>query len=264
MNDLFQVHLVSTDKLATKEQKAHALSIGEWGLGFGYQNGKHHHLYITSNEEIKEGDWVIHNGKIKKIKGMFEGENSVNLQIIFHDEEYNGYLLDCESIVATTNKELWTREGSKETYHIFTGIGNIPQSFIDLYIKRYNAGDPIKEVRLEILQILDTKLMSTPGDKTSYINELKLTPEGYVIVKPEFGLGEMVEYVKNSSSLKKIFEEAGFKFKEIVKPEEERMFPLEALKKAFEDGDDLHRKSEYNVTTIEKFFERWLDKNFPK
>lgn len=45
---------------------------------------------------IEENSWVLHKGKAKKVKFLYIGENSVNLNVVFESEEFEGSLLDCE------------------------------------------------------------------------------------------------------------------------------------------------------------------------
>ena len=77
---------------------------------------KVHHLYITSDEEIKEDDWYIGDNIIYNLVTKTNGMNP-------------------QKIISTTNPAL-----------------NLPQpskSFIDKYIEEYNAGNPITEVMVE-------------------------------------------------------------------------------------------------------------------
>lgn len=82
------------------------------------------HLYITSDEEIKEGDWFL---------SMFSNHILYNVKSDNNDDYPNvsGY----KKIIATTNKSLGLPEPS---------IG-----FIKKFIERYNAGNPITEVTVD-------------------------------------------------------------------------------------------------------------------
>ena len=73
---------------------------------------KSQHLYILSDEEIKEGDWVIPSPM-----------------------PYWGCADNCKKIIATTDKSLNLTSPSPE--------------FVLAYIKAYNAGNPITEVMVE-------------------------------------------------------------------------------------------------------------------
>lgn len=128
---------------------------------------KYHHLYILSDEEIKEGDWYIHSG----IDGQGKSYSTINYCVkptrIPTDEQYNSlvspefnrdtlfvdgmFAKDCKKIIATTDKSLspfmgFDTESGKD---LSDYIPSIPQSFIDYYIAEYNKGNVITEVEVE-------------------------------------------------------------------------------------------------------------------
>lgn len=143
-----QVHLVETDednptrvsmtRMPQKGKLVAHIAGGEFRryLQMGY---KPQHLYFTTDEEIKEGDWYIGGGKVNKANGKY------------------GTLLTDRKIVATTNPELWDikykfqSEGANSFSHLLpdNGIPKIDTPFIEAYIKAYNEGNSIKEVLLE-------------------------------------------------------------------------------------------------------------------
>ena len=100
----------------------HQTKVGDMVL----KHGKFHHLYFTSDEEIKEGDWCynsISNGLEKwSYKGWIEAP----------DFEYLGY----KKIIATTDTSLGLPQPSK--------------AFIEKYIEEYNNGNFITEVLVEV------------------------------------------------------------------------------------------------------------------
>lgn len=91
-------------------------------------------LYVLSDDEIKEGDWQINhltNKVSKRTKSALEVSQ-----------------VNCSKIVATTDilhGEFLQYSG--ERYK----IPQLPESFIQKYIKAYNEGNPITEVDLAIL-----------------------------------------------------------------------------------------------------------------
>jgi hypothetical protein len=84
---------------------------------------KNQHLYIISNEEIKEGDWCINTNKdtILQINNITSSTQGL---------EY------WKKIIATTDPSL--------------NLPQLPESFIQAYIKAYNEGNPITEIALEM------------------------------------------------------------------------------------------------------------------
>ena len=107
------------------------------------------HLYLLSDEEIKEGNWFVkmnHRGGKPSIyqerdKPFMNSKwlNSSNVK-------------DCFKIIATTNKFL-----SKESAIFIQGENNpinvilpqLPQSFIEKFVDEYNKGYIIAEVMVE-------------------------------------------------------------------------------------------------------------------
>lgn len=107
-------------------------------IGNDYGN---HHLYLTSSEEIKEGDWFLSDDRNHisetpkyRVEQCIAIENGWIYGSI--DKMGQGHNPDwSKKIVATTDKSLRLPE--------------IPESFIQAYIKAYNEGKPITEVLVE-------------------------------------------------------------------------------------------------------------------
>lgn len=111
--------------------------------------GYNQHLYILSDEEIKEGDWFIHTytNRIHQCIG-WRGTDLLIVGVIGNTNSYptpNQYI---KKIVATTNPDLWYKYS----------IGHLPQEplipkisldFVERYIKEYNKGNKIEKVMLE-------------------------------------------------------------------------------------------------------------------
>ena len=155
MKQLNQVHLIPTDK------KPYSLeSWGKWM--FDTTDGEYsdrepkcigQHLYFTSNEEIKEGDWCIDNYRNKLLQA-----NSTILDQLNNGgfERDKGIERMFAKIIATTNPELWYKElpdisfrAHPNTFNKVRDVAQIPLSFIDAYIKAYNEGKPIAKVSLK-------------------------------------------------------------------------------------------------------------------
>lgn len=104
------------------------------------------HLYIISNDEIKEGDWYItlrkdYQGvlnkcvKLDKVSVISQLNNSNNP----NHTQYTEFKF-AKKIIASTDKDLVADYDIKP----------IPKSFIQAYINAYNKGNPINEVNLEM------------------------------------------------------------------------------------------------------------------
>ena len=89
------------------------------------------HLYFTSDEEIKKGDWCICDKKLFKYKGKSKWQST-------------------KKIIATTDKKLTIQQFKEPTgLDIFNAIAQIPQSFIEEYVKQGG----IDEVELDMVKI---------------------------------------------------------------------------------------------------------------
>ncbi len=129
--------------LPTKEKSMLYLS-KEFGLKWskdgpfvnGITNTQNHFLYICSNEEIKQGDWFY---------TSFEGKDYVHQcsgspdrrpdRLLSQNGNYQFTKSNCKKIIASTDKSL--------------GLPSIPQSFIQLYIDKYNKGEKLEKCMVE-------------------------------------------------------------------------------------------------------------------
>jgi hypothetical protein len=85
-------------------------------------NGAEQHLYVISEEEIKEGDWYIDDGDNVR-------------QSVTSDNSYWERRSDYMKIIATTDKSL--------------NLPSIPHSFIAYFIEQYNLNNAISSVEVE-------------------------------------------------------------------------------------------------------------------
>jgi len=116
---------------------------------------KYQHLYIISDKEIKEGDWYIHYNSFTKdyiiFKSNDEFNSSNNPNVI--DTRPNIHTYWNKKLIASTDKSLQIRFEKLSQFHgehIAKDLPQIPESFIQAYIKAYNEGKPITEVVLEM------------------------------------------------------------------------------------------------------------------
>lgn len=100
------------------------------------------HLHITSDEEIKEGDWFLN-----ITKNTIHQCNEVNNNICsgLNHGEYHGKF-ECRKIIASTDSNLMLR------FNDGSGFYTCPQpsqEFIDKCISEYNKGNIIADVMVE-------------------------------------------------------------------------------------------------------------------
>ena len=107
--------------------------IGGLLVQFKFQNCTEvaQHLYFLSDEEIKVGDWMLHNLEEKPIQ--------------WNGEETNPSVYGYKKIIATTDKSIIL----PERFPSFTYLPQPSQSFIEKFVEEYNKGNRITEVMVE-------------------------------------------------------------------------------------------------------------------
>lgn len=121
------------------------------------------HLYIVSDEEIKEGDWCF---------------DHFTQTVIQFDGKYNDYIQDYfHKIIATTDLLLISNEFSSAA-PIY--LPQPPQSFIDKYILEYNKGNVITDVMVEYESI---GRMKSGGIETHITELLKINPDNTINIQ---------------------------------------------------------------------------------
>lgn len=138
------------------------------------------HLYILSDDEIKEGDWCI--GQSNLEKKIFKAE--IVDQNIFNKE--HGYFgkFQTRKIIGTTDKSLRYKddENGNTKLPLDFNIPQLSELFIKIYIAEYNKGNIIKEIDLEMIFS-----HYTPESEQQYIQDLRENPSDLVSVyKPKF------------------------------------------------------------------------------
>jgi len=145
-------------------EKASHLYILNKELKFGFYNQKskpewtdliNQHLYITSDEEIKEGDWYYNNHY-----------NSVALCTSIHALNRNNQF----KIIATTDTSL--------------ELPQLSQSFIKTYIEAYNNGKVIDKVMVEYTKFENIRWSDEWQKFTNNEEILKVDRNNEITIKP--------------------------------------------------------------------------------
>ena len=122
-----------------------------------------HHLYIISDDEIKEGDWFYN------IHSKIVGRAAFN----FGKDEL------AKKIIATTDSSLW-RPSHKYASDVIL-LPQPSQQFIEKYIEEYNKGNIITDVLVEYELISNEEYFGNtinPDDDVPYFDEnLKINPK---------------------------------------------------------------------------------------
>lgn len=115
-------------------------------------------------------------------------------QHLFHNK-----LENCKKIVATTDKSIGYTDHLISPVPNFCDYPQLPESFIQAYIKAYNEGKPITEVDLEMEEYINSAFEYKGKDDGLYI---KTRPDNTVIVhQSKMYSREEVEELCNSAHL---------------------------------------------------------------
>jgi len=150
--------------------------------GFGHTVSEFFHLYILSDDEIKEGDWY-HNSIDNSIKQTSDWI----------------YVSTCKKIIATTDKSLILHDNSKNNKCFGTQLSGkcshilpqIPTSFIQYFIEQYNNGNVITKVNVEY--VIWTQDIKT-GKFSLFINPFNCI--NIKTVKDSYSRDEVIAFAK--------------------------------------------------------------------
>ena len=157
---------------------------------------KHQHLYIISDDEIKEGDYFLADNRLNTTsnKGLpnwvlckcTKVKNSWVYCNEIPDEGHNGDW--CKKIIATTDTSLYIHQ--KETISLPERVFYLPQpsqQFIQKYIEEYNRGNIITDVLVEYLENYTLEYYESAienkrlAQKTNIKETLKVNPKDNTI-----------------------------------------------------------------------------------
>ena len=158
------------------------------------------HLYITSDEEIKVGDWMY--SQMDGYPTQWDGDLSESK----NPKEY-GY----NKIISTTDKSITT-----PGYNSFDEddicncyLPQPSQQFIEKYIEEYNKGNVITDVLVEYIDNGEEGWSGSNEDGEPIWNEkieLKVNPKGNTItikkVKDSWNREEVIELISDWTRMK--------------------------------------------------------------
>ena len=169
-----RVHRLSTeDSMSSPFYVDKHNNIYEWGEDLK-ASGTPQHLYITTDEEIKEGDWCLF---FDSVGNLFTDRPQQYLG------EKAGHTLNdgLRKIIATTDPKLHTNEVVEEDMHMYKkSLPLIPQSFIEKYCKAGGIDEVLVEYTTKIVEGTDL------GNKCHYVkpDKPKLNPDNTITIHP--------------------------------------------------------------------------------
>jgi hypothetical protein len=137
------------------------------------------HLYIVTEEEIKEGDWFLQDNRALKHCG-----NSVSMIACFKDQfgkihTYHSVIR--YKIIATTDPKLKVKVDPKNGYDFRKDVKLLPQPS-QSFIKEYCDKGEIEEVEIEVEQ--PSFHIDSDIDEEDYNPKIKVNPDNTINIKP--------------------------------------------------------------------------------
>jgi hypothetical protein len=234
------IHLIPTDKLSRLYEFG-----GEYHLQIKSQeNFRSQHIYITSDEEIKDGDWYL----------------DINLKQVFSKSNPQINVIDWQKkIILTTDQDL-----------IKDGVQAIDDAFLEWFVKNPSC---------ESVEIRDYKLhfgstiykIIIPQEEPQFVTVNIDSATGEDLGKVSYIPLPNVDYVPKQETLEEAAEKqwgklaiindrsAVIAFKAGAKWQAERMYSEEDMREAFIAGTQFEEDYDYNLY-MEKWFEQFKKK----
>ena len=235
--DMKNIHVLPTDK----PSRLSILNNGKLNFGAEFissSNSKAQHLYITNDEEIKEGDWFLED-TIKNL--IFQRRNS----------KFYSLPDSSKKIILTTDQDL-----------IKDGVQKIDDEFLEWFVQNPTCRGV--EVFQEIHHFGEVVDDSYPKGFFDY--KIIIPKEELPIVNGSYGctiqtkmqetIEEFIESTPYYGSCTTEYKEG---IEEGAKWQQERMYSEEDIIQAFEDGMNNVNYDDFHVTT-KQWFEQFKKK----
>jgi hypothetical protein len=146
------------------------------------------HLYITSDDEIKEGDWYL--VELFKITGESIGlqleqcKETEEVWINNFDIASTRHQDNCKKIIATTDTSLKIPDFPELENTAYRSLPQPSDKFIQAYIDAYNKGEKIEKVLVEYGRFIGQCACVTDQDMfTDCVNEFGTCTKSYYFLK---------------------------------------------------------------------------------
>jgi hypothetical protein len=220
-------------------------------------------IYIVSDEEIKEGDWVLLDNSIKELPD-YQGLHVI--QILDRVLLKSATALQCKKIILTTDFDL-----------IFNGVQPIDDEFLEWFVKNpscefvkteligyasgYNLDIPQEEpLPYQLKGVLDTMSQEEFDKEWKKVTGLKMeSPSMFEEPKQETLEEAAVNYSKIFSLEGGHRGYAGQGFIDGAKWQAGRMYSAEDLRQAFLDGELNIEYSEVHGLESRLSQQKWFD-----
>ena len=142
--------------------------------GINYLGWKYQHLYILSDDEIKEGDFIYHfiYHRLDSIIVKWDGLDTPR------EYGYNKVIASTDPFLKITTDNFFADDPKRP---IKLPLPSIPQSFIEEYVSEYNKGNKIEEVMIEY----DPEFEEWSDESGVYMIEesIKFNPDNTINIK---------------------------------------------------------------------------------
>lgn len=156
------------------------------------------HLYITSDDEIKEGDWIYENTYNTISKAIYNADTLAD---------------KFKKIITTTDTSLAIKTDLSPMIErlMNTNLPQPSQQFISKYIESYNKGNVIEDVLVEYERYSNPQVYGTAAEKYSIIDRLKINSKDNTItikkLKDSYSRKEVIELFNKLGKDTKYFQE---------------------------------------------------------
>ena len=149
------IHLLSTEKPSRLFNCFGKLEIGDYTTIRENLQVTNPHIYITSDEEIKDGDWLIVNDEdVMQMKSSYD--NDMSGEDIWVGDSLNGYATykdNCKKIILTTDQNL-----------INDGVQAIDDEFLEWFVKNPSCESVEVEIETTSIQLPQQQLSEKSYD----------------------------------------------------------------------------------------------------
>jgi signal peptidase I len=148
-----------------------------------------HHLYILSDEEIKDGDKIVFKNNYLYTVSENRG-HYLTVKELPHIEIRTDL---CKKIIATTDKSLGYTDHIVSPVPNFCSYPQLSQSFIDEFVKHYNNGNKITDVLVEYHERNDFKELN--GEAYTLLTNNEDNSINIKIIKESWNKEEVIEHM---------------------------------------------------------------------
>jgi len=165
------IHILPTDK---PSRLLFLIDKGFVLTSYPYTNNSTHNIFITSDEEIKKGDWFFRNGSIHKCFKVHKTdiEFLTSVDSVYCGSNTFWEKMYCKKIILTTDPDL-----------IKDGVQEIPDEFLEWFVKNPSCEEV--EIKLSLDYKLDKFGNAFWGYDIIIPKEIDVLELGQIIPKEE-------------------------------------------------------------------------------